>query len=229
MTITAEQIAERLLGSYGYELKNCGPMQRALVLTMAQSILDTIRSGATAAAYGAAADMIEDDCSFMSAHQIMRAVQALTDADATAWLADRDAAMREEGALPWRKVAMSGTPGGSEYTDPERCATYLHDTRREMVKAKIENAKLRQDAAAQFKAGQEAAKVDAEVIATLQARAKALEALVSWAYDTLVEINPDNYSHDDVCRMNDASVEVILGLDDTVQALLSKGSPDANA
>jgi hypothetical protein len=63
----------------------------------------------------------------------------------------------------------------------------------------------------------------------LQARVKALEALVSWAYDTLIEINPGNYSHDDVCRLNDASVEVILGLDDTVQALLSKGSPDADA
>jgi len=33
-----------------------------------------------------------------------------------------------------------------------------------------------------------------------------------WAYDTLHEINVSNYDHDDVCRLNDASVEVILGL-----------------
>lgn len=36
--------------------------------------------------------------------------------------------------------------------------------------------------------------------------------LVRWAHDTLLEINPSNYTHDDVCQLNDASVEVILGL-----------------
>ena len=34
--------------------------------------------------------------------------------------------------------------------------------------------------------------------------------LVQFAYDTLGEINPSNYSHDDVCNLNDKSVEVIL-------------------
>ena len=33
-----------------------------------------------------------------------------------------------------------------------------------------------------------------------------------WAHGTLYEINPSNYDHDEVCRLNDASVEVILGL-----------------
>lgn len=37
-------------------------------------------------------------------------------------------------------------------------------------------------------------------------------ALIRWAHDTLYEINPSNYDHDEVCRLNDASVEVILGL-----------------
>lgn len=35
-------------------------------------------------------------------------------------------------------------------------------------------------------------------------------ALIRWAHDTLYEINPSNYDHDEVCRLNDASVEVIL-------------------
>ena len=36
--------------------------------------------------------------------------------------------------------------------------------------------------------------------------------LIRWAHDTLYEINPSNYDHDEVCKLNDASVEVILGL-----------------
>ena len=36
--------------------------------------------------------------------------------------------------------------------------------------------------------------------------------LIRWAHGTLYEINPSNYDHDEVCRLNDASVEVILGL-----------------
>lgn len=41
---------------------------------------------------------------------------------------------------------------------------------------------------------------------------------IAWAIDTLQEINPSNYDHDDVCALNTASVEVILGL----QATLAK-------
>ena len=40
---------------------------------------------------------------------------------------------------------------------------------------------------------------------------EALE-LIRWAHDKLYEINPSNYDHDEVCRLNDASVEVILAL-----------------
>ncbi len=36
--------------------------------------------------------------------------------------------------------------------------------------------------------------------------------LIQWAHDTLYEINPSNYDHDEVCKLNDASVAVILGL-----------------
>lgn len=46
-----------------------------------------------------------------------------------------------------------------------------------------------------------------------QTGAEAVErGLIQWAYDTLYEINPSNYDHDDVSRLNDAAVEVILGL-----------------
>lgn len=40
--------------------------------------------------------------------------------------------------------------------------------------------------------------------------------LLQWAHDTLVEINPNNYTHDDVCEINNASVEVILGIAPTL-------------
>lgn len=35
---------------------------------------------------------------------------------------------------------------------------------------------------------------------------------LGWAIETLHEINPSNYEHDDVCALNSSSVEVILGL-----------------
>lgn len=43
-----------------------------------------------------------------------------------------------------------------------------------------------------------------------------LRGLIRWAHETLYEINPSNYDHDDVCKVNDASVEVILGLAPTL-------------
>ena len=39
-----------------------------------------------------------------------------------------------------------------------------------------------------------------------------MRELLVWAHDTLKEINTSNYSHDDVCELNAASVEVILGI-----------------
>ena len=52
-----------------------------------------------------------------------------------------------------------------------------------------------------------------------KARAEAAEAKLAtavealhWAYDTLKEINLSSYNHDDVSELNDASVEVILGI-----------------
>ena len=44
------------------------------------------------------------------------------------------------------------------------------------------------------------------------AKVQALVDMIRWAHDTLYEINPDNYDHDEVCKLNNASVEVILGL-----------------
>lgn len=35
---------------------------------------------------------------------------------------------------------------------------------------------------------------------------------LEWISDTLIELNPSNYGHDDVCRCSDASVEVILAI-----------------
>lgn len=54
------------------------------------------------------------------------------------------------------------------------------------------------------------------VLEKLHARIATLTELVEWASDTLIEINPSNYGHDDVCNLNDKSVEVILALSATL-------------
>jgi len=46
----------------------------------------------------------------------------------------------------------------------------------------------------------------------VEGRVNELNELRLWAYETLMEINISNYDHDDVCRLNAASVEVMLGL-----------------
>ena len=57
-----------------------------------------------------------------------------------------------------------------------------------------------------------------DTIEAQAARIVEIEAAISWARDTLGEINVSNYNHDDVCSLNEKSVEVILGL-----AALTKG------
>lgn len=53
----------------------------------------------------------------------------------------------------------------------------------------------------------------AEHDAKVRAEAEApLLELLRWVHETLWEINPSNYDHDDVCKLNAASVEVILGI-----------------
>jgi len=49
--------------------------------------------------------------------------------------------------------------------------------------------------------------------AALVAERDRLREMIAWAVETLQEINPSNYGHDDVCALNAASVEVCLGLD----------------
>lgn len=49
-----------------------------------------------------------------------------------------------------------------------------------------------------------------------------------WAIDCLMEINPSNYDHDDVCAMNSASVEVSLAMQARLSALAaSPAAPGA--
>lgn len=56
---------------------------------------------------------------------------------------------------------------------------------------------------------QAGARADAQAAVALVAR---LVGLIRWAHETLWELNPNNYDHDEVCKANDAAVEVILGL-----------------
>ena len=41
-------------------------------------------------------------------------------------------------------------------------------------------------------------------------RVEALREAVQRAHDTLIELNPNNYSHDEVCAANEAAIEAIL-------------------
>lgn len=47
-----------------------------------------------------------------------------------------------------------------------------------------------------------------------------------WAIDSLMEINPSNYDHENVCEMNAASVEVILAMRARLSALPARAEPD---
>ncbi len=157
MTITAEQIVQRMNEAF-----NCA--EAASPEDAAQSILDTTRAEATAAAYGAAANSLLE-CSVWCDSQErtddgwhngvvdarkhhMQRITALTPADATAWLAARDAAMIETG---WR--AMFEVIG-VELPDPWPVEEVSPG-----VTTPVDPATLIQAAmAAQFKAGQEAAR-----------------------------------------------------------------------
>ena len=78
----------------------------------------------------------------------------------------------------------------------QRDAALARATKAERVRAEVE--------AYYGQAKREVAEAEAEV-----AR---LRGEIEWAMDTLQEINPSNYDHDQVCSLNAASVEVFLGL-----------------
>lgn len=56
--------------------------------------------------------------------------------------------------------------------------------------------------------------LEAEAITAWNTRDQVAELVeaVQWAFDTLIELNPSNYDHDNVCEVNAAAVEVMLGL-----------------
>lgn len=79
-------------------------------------------------------------------------------------------------------------------------------------------AQMRRDARDAFTALEKLgfAVVKGRALAAKDAEIAQLRDLIRWAHDTLWEINPSNYDHDEVCKLNDASVEVILGLSPTL-------------
>ena len=93
------------------------------------------------------------------------------------------------------------------------------------------------EAARQRDVWKERATTAERLLSESQAEGRRKDELIRWAYDTLMEINVSNYDHDDVCRLNEASVEVILGLAKeavpslsgrTVLAARDEGSPSQN-
>lgn len=100
MTITAEQLADAVY---------CDAKSYREAQIAAQSILDTIRAEATAAAYGAAGDVaFNADFGAQGNQGVALEITALTDADATAWLAARDAAQFQAGQEAALKGAVKG-------------------------------------------------------------------------------------------------------------------------
>jgi len=115
-------------------------------------------------------------------------------------------------------------PGGTVMHSPPQLLTEAHDAVMGLVSASaladlqalrddvtgwISNAQVAREKWSEYEARAEAA--EAELV-TLRAQVERLTDLIQWAHDTLWELNPGNYGHDDVCKVNDASVEVILGL-----------------
>ena len=74
------------------------------------------------------------------------------------------------------------------------------------LRAEVETCKKYRDAYA------ECDRITTDALRKSEAERDRLRVLVRWAHDTLYELNPSNYDHDEVCRVNDAAVEVILGL-----------------
>lgn len=57
---------------------------------------------------------------------------------------------------------------------------------------------------------------DRAAIETARGEVERLTAAAQAAHDTLIELNPNNYDHSDVCEANDAAVEAILLLADAL-------------
>lgn len=53
---------------------------------------------------------------------------------------------------------------------------------------------------------------DEELIKYLSDKLAKVVGALKLTYNTLTEINPNNYDHDDVCEQNNASVEAILSI-----------------
>lgn len=105
-------------------------------------------------------------------------------------MSDRPCAYCSLSAEEWNKCA-SGFPGCARADDAVSCSEFG---------AALENQVLRAE------------------IGELRAEIERLREALRFAYDTLVEINVSNYDHDDVCALNAASIEVMLGLKSLVEA-----------
>ena len=102
----------------------------------------------------------------------------------------------------------------------------IHDMRFELLNLLDKEADLEADKAAltaRVKELELSSKHSADVASNAIADMKSLETQLAAArkaaraaHDTLIEITPSNYNHDDVCQMNDASVEAIFLLADVL-------------
>lgn len=84
---------------------------------------------------------------------------------------------------------------------------------RDEARAEVEQeAALRVGAIERMKAAEAERDTIRTQLTATQARLVEAVELIQWGYDTLYEINPSNYDHDEVTTLNDKSVEVALGL-----------------
>lgn len=90
--------------------------------------------------------------------------------------------------------------------------------------ARFDNQRVLADSIASFAPHYMKALAEHDAKVRAEAEAPLLE-LLRWVHETLWEINPSNYDHDDVCKLNAASVEAILGIAPTLEETHGK-SPE---
>ncbi|TQN55357.1 hypothetical protein FLX27_29955 [Agrobacterium tumefaciens] len=91
------------------------------------------------------------------------------------------------------------TPHGDEFrVDPAFVASFIQYRRERHAESKKASIQKERELIARAEAA--------------ESEVQRLRDLLRFSHDTLWEINPSNYDHDDVCKLNEASVEVILAI-----------------
>lgn len=118
-----------------------------------------------------------------------------------------------EDVVEWHKKEIADLEGKIERNNAYKRKVGSHDdSANERCRSAIHHHRWSIDAVLRIRSALAEQPAPVAVGGAAAPAAEDLLKLIRWAYETLYEINPSNYDHDEVCRLNDASVEVILGL-----------------